>query len=251
MPVDATDTVGHITAADRIRAEYARRERAIPGDFYSLCRAPNLFARQQRSRALLRLFAKELVTPLGGKKILDVGCGNGEQLVEFEAWGAHRGDLAGIDLIDTRLAHAVARFGTSHVASPQPDLRLGDASALPWADESFDIVHQSTVFSSILDEDMKRAVAAEVMRVLKPGGAFVWYDFAIDNPRNPHVKGIGARELRAFFPACSIRLRRITLAPPLARRLVPITWIGSLLLEKLVVLNTHYLGIIRKAAGER
>jgi hypothetical protein len=38
----------------------------------------------------------------------------------------------------------------------------------------------------------------------------------------------------------------VTLAPPIGRRSVPVSWIGSLLLEKLTVLNTHYLGLIRK-----
>jgi SAM-dependent methyltransferase len=242
-------TVGEV---DRIRAEYSRRDQSIPRDFYSVSRPPNLFAHQQRSRALLRLFVRECLTPLAGKKILDVGCGDGQQLLELEIWGARRGDLAGIDLIETRLDHARARLGSGTLqGAPGPDLRVGDASKLPWPDETFDIAHQSTVFTSIVDDGMKRAVAAEIVRVLKPAGALIWYDFLFNNPQNPNVKGIGAREIRSLFPGCSVRVKRITLAPPLARRLVPITWIGSLLLEKLVLLNTHYLGIIRKAAGGR
>jgi ubiquinone/menaquinone biosynthesis C-methylase UbiE len=188
--------------------------------------------------------------PLAGKKILDVGCGEGQQLLELESWGARRGDLAGIDLIETRLGHARVRLGgIAFEGAPGPDLRVGDASKLPWPDETFDIAYQSTVFTSIVDDGMKRAVAAEIVRVLKPAGALVWYDFLFNNPQNPNVKGIGVREIRSLFPGCSVRVKRMTLAPPLARRLVPITWIGSLLLEKLVLLNTHYLGIIRKAGG--
>jgi hypothetical protein len=38
----------------------------------------------------------------------------------------------------------------------------------------------------------------------------------------------------------------VTLAPPLARRLVPLTWIGALALEGLRFLNTHYIGVFRK-----
>jgi hypothetical protein len=75
----------------------------------------------------------------------------------------------------------------------------------------------------------------------------IWYDFLFNNPKNPHVRGIGAREIRSLFPGCAVTLKRITLAPPIARRLVPITWIGSLILERLFIFNTHYLGIIRKA----
>src|SRR5580700_357896 len=67
--------------ASRIRAEYARRERVIPKDSYSLSRAPNLFAQQQKNRLLLKRLAGEGLTPLDGKRILDVGCGDGQQLL--------------------------------------------------------------------------------------------------------------------------------------------------------------------------
>jgi hypothetical protein len=117
---------------------------------------------------------------------------------------------------------------------------------MPWPDTAFDIIHQSTVFTSLLDQGTKKAVATEMLRVLKPKGVILWYDFFYNNPKNPHVRGVGAQEIRALFPGCSVRLKKITLAPPIARRLVPFTWIGALLLEKIALLNTHYLGIIRK-----
>ena len=230
---------------ERILAEYARRETNLPPDFYSLRRPANLFADQQRTRALLRLLHHEGLFPLDEKKILDVGCGNGEHLLRLESWGAQPANLAGIDLIASRLARAVARFGDPE--GPQaPDLRIGDASTLPWPNETFDIVHQATVFTSIMDIEMKRAVAREIVRVLKPGGVCIWYDFLFDNPRNVQVRGIGAREIRLLFPGCAVRLKKITLAPPIARRLVPISWIGALVLERLSVFNTHYLATIRK-----
>jgi hypothetical protein len=51
--------------------------------------------------------------------------------------------------------------------------------------------------------------------------------------------------VRALFGGCEVVLSRITLAPPIARRLVPVSWIASLLMEKVRVFNTHYLGVIR------
>ena len=231
---------------ERIRAEYTRREQSLPKDFYSLCRPANLFAHQQRNRALLQLLNSERLIPLEGKKILDVGCGDGQQLLNLESWGARPADLAGIDLIESRLARAVARFG-GREPDERPELRVGDASRLPWPDGTFDMAHQSTVFTSITDIGMKNAVAREIVRVLKPGGVMIWYDFLFNNPKNPHVRGIGAREIRSLFPGCAVQLKRITLAPPIARRLVPITWIGSLILERLFIFNTHYLAMIRKA----
>jgi hypothetical protein len=41
----------------------------------------------------------------------------------------------------------------------------------------------------------------------------------------------------------------VTLAPPIARRLVPVSWLAAAALERLVVFNTHYLGVIRKPAS--
>jgi hypothetical protein len=74
----------------------------------------------------------------------------------------------------------------------------------------------------------------------------LWFDFRVNNPRNKNVRGISSSEIHSLFPDGSIRLRRVTLAPPLARRIVPISWIAASLLEKIPVLRTHYLGIIRK-----
>ena len=105
------------------------------------------------------------------------------------------------------------------------------------------------MFTSILDAEMKRRVGAEVVRILKPGGVLIWYDFLFDNPLNPNVRGIGASEIRSLFPGCVIRLRRTTLAPPIARHLVPVSWTASLLLEKLGIFNAYYLAVIRKPAG--
>jgi ubiquinone/menaquinone biosynthesis C-methylase UbiE len=232
---------------ERIRDEYARRAQTIPQDRYSLNRPANLFAHQQRERALLTALNDERLIPLDGKAILDVGCGAGQQLLDLVSWGARRADLAGIDLIERRVAHARTRLGSrGDEGSGGPDLRVGAASHLPWADNLFDIAHQNTVFTSILDAETRKNVAKEIVRVLKPGGVLLWYDFLIDNPRNPNVRGIGAGEVRSLFPACAVRLKKITLAPPIARRLVPASWIGSLLLEKLGIFNTHYLAVIRK-----
>jgi ubiquinone/menaquinone biosynthesis C-methylase UbiE len=241
-----------VSEAERIRQEYRRRARAIPADRYALTRPENLFQVGQRERRALAALRRADVLPLEGKAVLEVGCGSGGWLTTFEAWGVSRADLAGIDLDETRLARARRRLCAYRdeqgaLLAGGADLRLGDAAALPWDDGSFDVVLQSTVFSSVLDAGMRRAVAAEMLRVLKPHGIVLWYDFYYNNPSNPNVRGVGRKEIAALFPRCDIRLRRVTLAPPLARRVVPRTWLGAALLEALTVFNTHYLGVVRKA----
>lgn len=222
-----------MSEADRILEELRRREREVPADFYSLDRPANRFLRRGQERALAR--ALEEIGQLSGKRVLEVGCGSGNWLEMLS--GAK--ELAGIDLDPGRAAGAAARF-------PGADIRAGDASRLPWASGSFDVVLQSTVFSSILDPAMRRAVASEMLRVLAPGGAILWYDFFVDNPSNPHVRGVRRREIEALFPGCRVALRRTTLAPPLARRIVPVSWKLAELLESLRVLDTHWFGVIRR-----
>jgi SAM-dependent methyltransferase len=227
---------------ERIIAEYRRRRATLPASRDSLTDPVTLFLYQQRSRAILRVLAARKVLPLADKKILDVGCGGGQSLVDFESWGARRHNLSGIDLIEES-----ARIAQMRLCAPDrtADIRIGNAAALPWRDGAFDIVNQSTMFTSILSPALRTSIASEMMRVARPGGVILWYDFRVNNPANPNVRRVGAREVRSLFAGCDVELYRITLAPPVARRLVPLSWTASLLMEKLRIFNTHYLGVIR------
>jgi len=233
---------------DRIISEYRRREAAFPASRDSLADPVILFFYQQRSRALLKALAHHGLLPLSDKKILDVGCGGGQSLVDFESWGARRRHLAGIDLMEesARLAR-----GRLWMREGDADIRTGNAAELPWADGTFDIVNQSTMFTSILCDSLRKSISAEMIRVARPGGVILWYDFRVNNPANPNVRRVGAREIRSLFAGCDVRLLPITLAPPVARRLVPVSWVASLVLEKARVFNTHYLGVIRTPGRDK
>jgi hypothetical protein len=61
------------------------------------------------------------------------------------------------------------------------------------------------------------------------------------------VRGIRRRELQSLFPGFQLRLRRVTLAPPLARLIAPRSALAALVLEDVRLLNTHYLGLLRRA----
>jgi hypothetical protein len=102
------------------------------------------------------------------------------------------------------------------------------------------------VFSSILDPGVKRRVASEMVRVLKADGIILWYDFYVNNPWNVDVRGVKRREIHELFPGCGIAVRRITLAPPLARLLAPYSWFACEVLAQVRWLRTHYLGVIRR-----
>jgi ubiquinone/menaquinone biosynthesis C-methylase UbiE len=221
----------------RIREAYSRREY---GDRYSFFQPGTLFIVQQCERRILRALKKSGFSDLSSKTILEVGCGSGHWLREFTKWGARPDKIAGIDLLSERLA-------TAKLATPAAvNLHCASAGALPFKNESFDIVLQSTVFTSILDHQLRRRVAAEMVRVVKPGGVILWYDFYVNNPWNPDVRGVKRREIEQLFSPCRMELQRMTLIPPLARLLARYSYLACYLLEKFPPLCTHYLGVIRR-----
>jgi len=221
----------------RIREVYSQRQ---PGSVYSRFDPAHLFEMQERERYFLRLLAKSGCRALHKHKILEVGCGNGELLRDLIKWGARPENTFGIDLIPERILEA-------RTLCPQGiSIEAGNAAEINFPDKTFDLVFQSTVFTSVLDYQIKASIAFEMLRVAKPDGIIFWYDFSVNNPLNKNVKGVRLREMRRLFQDCDIVLKRITLAPPIARLLAPYSWILCYFLSKVPLLCTHYLAAIRK-----
>ena len=222
----------------RIRQTYASRRRDIPKDRYSRFNRGHLLTMQKVEREVLSGLARSKVTSLADKDILEVGCGTGEWLRTFLVWGARPEAVAGVDLLEEDVAEA------RRLLPREVRLQAGNASHLPFADNSFDLVFQFTVFSSILDTHLRRKVAAEMLRVLRPDGLLVWFDLAINNPRNPEVRFVPKNEIGALFPACRIQLKRLTLLTPVARVMPRL----ASLLSQFTLFPTHYLGLITRRA---
>ncbi len=99
-----------------------------------------------------------------GKRVLDVGCGNGYVLAQYARHGA---EVCGVDLTETALKLSRRRF---ELAGLEGDFRLTDGDHLPYPDGYFDVVCSMGVLHHI---DDPRPMIREIWRVLRPGGRII------------------------------------------------------------------------------
>lgn len=196
----------------RIRAVYQERDRARKRSrpIQEAYRRLNA----ERLAATADILAQRL--PEAWPRLLDVGCGTGYDLAHWLASGWPPDRLAGIDLVPDRVAAA-------RLACPGADLKLSEGSTIPFPDASVDVATAVTVFSSILDPAVRRDLFAEMVRIVRPGGIVVVYDFVIRKPTNPHVTGLPLHRLSGLGrpPTGSIRLSPLLQAVALAAAVHP------------------------------
>jgi len=222
----------------RLRNEYANRAHHIDKlETYSLFTPSQLFSVHQRQQAMLRGLKLQGVTDLSDINILEIGCGSGRVLVEYLGFGALPEKLCGIDLLFNRLQNSHKRLLGSNFIN-------ADGQYLPFPSGAFDLVMQYTAISSILDVKLRYAICREMVRITRPGGLILSYDFWL-NPTNKQTLGLHPTEIKKAFFDCTIEFKKITLAPPLARILVPISWGVAYFVEKMGIFNSHYLAIIK------
>ena len=222
-----------------VAERYARR--AVT-DRYSMLRPDVWQTVQERQRAMLKLFARLGWADLSALRLLEVGCGSGANLQELLRLGFAPRHLSGAELLADRIEQARAGL-PSGVA-----LHAGDATRLQIPAASQDIVFVSTVFSSLLDDAFQQRLADAMWRWVKPGGGVLWYDFTVDNPRNPDVRGVPIRRVRALFPHSRVQFERVTLAPPIARAVTRVHAALYPVFNATPLLRTHVLAWIEKPA---
>jgi ubiquinone/menaquinone biosynthesis C-methylase UbiE len=224
---------------ERIRAAYERRRNEILQARYSRCNPAQMYLLHERENAMLSLLGAAGIKSFAGSRVLDVGCGRGSTLRGLLEYGADPGLLTGVDLLQENIDEAQR-------LSPHIKTICCNASHLPLVDASVDLVFQFLLFTSVLDREMKRQIAAEIMRVLVRGGRLIWYDFAYNNPNNPDVRGIGKHEIQRLFPGFKIHARRVTVAPPLGRFLAKFGPAIYSLAAHSRFLCTHHLCLLQK-----
>ena len=101
----------------------------------------------------------ELLAPVAGERVLDLGCGTGHLTAQIAARGA---EVVGIDRSPEMIATARQNY-------PRLRFEVADAASFRF-DEPFDAVFSNAAIHWMKDQ---RAVAASIRQALKPGGRFV------------------------------------------------------------------------------
>ena len=100
-----------------------------------------------------------------GRRVLEVGCGAGTDLIRFARGGAL---VTGVDMAASAINLAAANFaGEGRKAA----LLVADGEALPFRERSFDLVYAHGVVQYTTND---LALVGECRRVLKPGGSAIF-----------------------------------------------------------------------------
>ncbi|VXB54578.1 Methyltransferase domain-containing protein [Massilia sp. 9I] len=226
---------------DRIKEVYRRWHGGAALDRYAWHRPEILQQVAARSRAFAALLSETVGGDLSALKVLDVGCGTGGFLRQLIDWGADPDRLTGTELQQDRLDYA------RHYTAAEVSWRLGTLDAMGLRGQ--DLVSAQTVFSSILDDALRRELAAQMWRALRPGGWVLVFDFRYDNPRNRNVRKVTRAELQAWWPGERSRYRTLMLAPPIHRLLARAPWMASDLLAAVAPpLRSHFMYMVQKGA---
>jgi SAM-dependent methyltransferase len=202
-------------APQLIREEWYREYYAAKGaERNSLLHNPEvLYQSLAQEAALVR--ALQCVRPNHeAARILDVGCGDGTTLLAFLRLGFAPANLHGIDFQEERIARAKEKCTNIHFAH-------GDATKLEFASETFDLVHEATMFIHSVDEGLSRKIAGEMVRVTKPGGHILLCDWRYSKPGSTAHRAVTQKRIAGLFEV-GVRTRRCgvfagPLLPPIGR----------------------------------
>jgi hypothetical protein len=145
-------------------------------------------------------------------KLLEIGAGSGYNLYFFARHGFQLKNIWANELLEDRFKALSINF---------PNCTLIEGNALDIKPGvKFNVILQSTVFSSILSAEIKKKMADKLLGLLDDNGIILSYDFLFDNPKNKDVKGIPKKEIQKLFDKSSkIKFTKVTLAPPVGRRI--------------------------------
>lgn len=232
-----------MSESEEIIRRYERRKK-LPEKRYSPLNASTYMSEQEKERVLIKMIKKVQLEPLNKKKLLEIGCGTGTNLIQFIRLGFQPINLFANDILPERILE------TKKKLSDQITFYDGDVMNLNFPNEEFDIVFQSMVFSSILDNDFRHDLAAKMWNWTKPGGGILWYDFIYNNPNNKDVKSVTLKEIKNLFSVDRLEHCKLTLAPPICRSVTKIHPFLYTVFNSFYFLKTHILCYIKKPISD-
>jgi SAM-dependent methyltransferase len=227
-----------LSEIEEIRNRYKNREKL---DYrYNLLNPWVYKGEQEKESALIKWINTCSILPIEEKKLLEIGCGTGNNLLQFIRLGFLPKNLVGNELLENRIEKARLKLPAELEILP------GNALDLTIQEKKFDIVLQSMVFSSILDEEFKFQLANKMWGWISGNGGILWYDFVYNNPWNKDVIGVPYNKVKEYFPHGIIKKWKITLAPPISRVVTKIHPSVYSLFNFFPVFRTHILCWIQK-----
>ena len=135
----------------------------------------------------------------GNERVLDLGCGRGAVLL-MAAKLVPSGRAVGIDLWKTsdqsgNALEVARRNAELEGVADHVDLRTGDMRALPFEDESFDVVFSSLAIHNIPDAGGRARAIDEAVRVLRRGGRVLIGDINVTREYQARLRERGMADI--------------------------------------------------------
>src|SRR5262249_13541653 len=135
----------------------------------------------------------------GNERILDLGCGRGAVLL-MAAQYLTTGRAVGVDLwrsVDQsgNSLEATRRNAIAEGVADRVELHTGDMTALPFEDNSFDLVLSSLAIHNISRSAGGERVSEEGVRVLRPGGRLVITDIRATRQHQGQLAKVGMNDV--------------------------------------------------------
>jgi SAM-dependent methyltransferase len=223
--------MGHLVRELEQRAWYARYYAQAGADRNDLSANRGVLFQTLASEASFIRAFRHIGMPSSDLRVLDVGCGSGATWYQLFRLGVKPHNTVGIDVQSDRLK----RIGELY---PQATVFFADASQMPLADESFDLVYESTLFATLSERSLRQRVASEMIRVCRPNGYLLLADWRFRNPFHAGSGALNRRELRRLFGAGKttelLAVAPGALIPPLGRFLSTYAWPFYFLIAGLV-----------------
>jgi ubiquinone/menaquinone biosynthesis C-methylase UbiE len=168
-----------MSETENIRLRYSTRKDSKFWSMYSPVDASVYMGLQEKERAMIRWINSCGIAPVENKTVLEIGCGSGSNLLNFLSLGFNPENLVGNELLKDRADNARHRLPVA------TKILLGDASELNIESGSFDVVFQSTVFTSILDIHFQQTLADKMWWLAKAGGGCFGMTLFTTTPKIP------------------------------------------------------------------